>query len=51
MLLRCGKNNAAYVLVGSLTRINNQLYMDLMPLGIKFKDKLEDGGLGFSPST
>ena len=43
------ENNAAYVLVGSLTRINNQLYMDLMPLGIKFKDKLEDGGLGFSP--
>ncbi|WP_315818700.1 hypothetical protein [Paraflavitalea speifideaquila] len=40
------QHNIAYIMLGMLTRINGQLYMDILPLGAK--DGANDSGFEFS---
>lgn len=40
------QNGVEYILIGSLSRINNQLFMDIMSLGVK-GDRSQEKGSGF----
>lgn len=45
------QNSSEYILVGSLSRINDQLFMDIMSLGVKGDKNYQEGsGFEFTPN-